>query len=213
MKFSLIHPSRNRPQLAQAAYKEWINKASGNNEIEYILSVDNDDVYINKYRDMGGLVINNNNSAIEAINTAAEQATGDVLIVVSDDFGCPFHWDNELTKVIEESGKDFFTVFVHDGLYGQLQTLPILSRKYYDHFGYIYFPGYKHMFCDTEFTEVSNLLNATIEARHIIFEHRHYSRADVGIKMDVVSKKADSTWKQGEKLYNVRKSNNFGLEI
>lgn len=212
MKISIIHPSRNRPELAmRTAMKWWVNSLGAN--IEYLLSVDEDDSMLPKYAAITEhnphmvLVVGKNNTAIEAINNAALVSTGDLLIVVSDDFDCPARWDVDLLEYLK--GKKDFVVKTWDGLQPWIMTLPIMDRVYYERFGYIYYPGYKHMFCDTEMTHVGDLLDRTVIVP-MTFPHKHYSQAG-GIKKDNVSEKNDSTWTQGEKLYLERLSRNFDL--
>lgn len=213
MKISILHPSRGRAKIAKSVFLQWKAAADDSPGIEYIMSVDYSDPLKDEYRQMGwdicGLkvVFNDNHSAIEAINNAAKEATGDLLIVVSDDFDCPEHWDTELLKYLK--GKSDFVVKTYDGLQPWIITLPIMDRVYYERFGYIYHPEYKHMFCDTEMTAVGDLLGKTILVP-MLFQHKHYSQPG-GIKKDAVSVKNDNTWGQGERLYIDRIKRNFDL--
>lgn len=229
MKISIIHPSRGRAAIAKQVYDNWMGKADKPENIEYIVSMDwTDNSWANyvdlffgegqsKYIPQPGrqilfdnnvsMFIDHNNTAIEAINNVAKEATGDLLIVVSDDFDCPEHWDTELLKYLK--GKSDFVVKTYDGLQPWIITLPIMDRVYYERFGYVYNPGYKHMFCDTEMTAVGDLLGKTILVP-MLFQHKHYSQPG-GIKKDAVSVKNDNTWGQGERLYIDRIKRNFDL--
>lgn len=201
-KISIIHPSRSRPMQATATRQQWLNFADG--DVEYIFSLDLDDPMRRQYK--GDILLNNNTSAIAAINYAAHYATGDLLIVVSDDFDCLPHWDTMLLKVLE--GKEDFIVKTPDGIQKTLITLPIMDRKYYERFGHIYFGGYVHMFCDQEMTSVGHMLGKVIEVP-VLFEHKHYS---VGkSRKDAINKKNDATWNQGKKLFHDRLKDNFGV--
>ena len=46
---SIIHPSRQRPLMAYETYKKWMTNAVNPPEVEYILSVDNDDPTLQQY--------------------------------------------------------------------------------------------------------------------------------------------------------------------
>lgn len=210
MKISLIHPSRGRAELAKHVYDNWMDKADNPESIEYILSIDTNDPQRVDYLFTFDceVIVNGNKSAIEAINNAAKVATGELLIVVSDDFDCQKGWDTKLLSYLK--GKEDFIVKTYDGLQPWLITLPIMDRKYYERFGYIYYPEYKHMFCDTEMTCVGDLLDKTILVP-LLFQHKHYTQAG-GIKKDAISVKNDATWGQGEKLYLSRIKNNFGID-
>jgi len=228
MKISIIHPSRGRAKIAKSVYDNWMSKAANPDDIQYVLSLDfsdNTTQYIDLfmspiaamtvyelervvYRDNLYISRDHNTSAIEAINNAAKVATGDLLIVVSDDFDCPKNWDVDLLKYLKD--KSDFVVKTYDGLQPWIITLPIMDRVYYERFGYIYHPGYKHMFCDTEMTHVGDLLDKTVIVP-MTFQHNHYTQKG-GIPKDAVSAKNDSTWTQGEKLYLDRIKTNFGLK-
>lgn len=84
-----------------------------------------------------------------------------------------------------------------------------MDRVYYDRFGYIYYPEYKHMFADTEFTHVADSMHKIITREDLRFPHRHYSVTKQ--KPDEISKKADLTWNQGKELYLRRVRERFGL--
>ncbi len=214
---SIIHPSRNRPTQAMETVKKWLSQAKNPKDIEYVISLDSSDPKLEAYRAALqtiekpynlGITLHDNHTAIEAINNTAKLVSGNLLIVVSDDFDCPNLWDVALLDALK--GKKDFIVKTKDGLQPELITLPIMDRAYYERFGYIYFPQYQHMFCDTEMTDVGHLLGKVIKLP-ITFYHRHYS---TGLnKRDEISEKNDSTWKQGETLYNMRKVLNFGLLI
>jgi len=208
---SCIHPSRNRPEQAKEACKRWLDKAHDRTNIEYILSVDKDDRDLKTYQaNAKGLgtycLVSRNKSAIQAINNGAKVSNGNILIVVSDDFDAPENWDKLLLDATE--GKEDFIVKTPDGIQKTLITLPIMDRIYYKRFGYIYHPGYQHLFCDQEMTTVAHYLGKVIEVP-VKFEHLHYSTGQ--FKKDAISVKNDKTWGQGKKLFNERLKTNFGI--
>lgn len=210
MKISVIHPSRGRPIQAYNTWNKWRNDAD--NEFEYILSLDNDacDDYYRQFFYDDNLIeicLRPNKSAIQAINEAVKIATGDLFIVISDDFDCFPGWDTALIK--ELAFKSDFIVKTQDGLQPTLITLPLMDRDYYNRFGYIYHPDYKHMFCDQEMTAVGHMLGCVITLP-LKFEHQHPL---TGLnKYDDINAKNDRTWIQGEILFNERLKTNFGIE-
>lgn len=210
MKISIIHPSRNRPSLAAKTAKKWLSSAKNMSNIQYLLSLDMDDD-IKPYGDLlegTGITVlaRFNTSAIEAINYAAEEATGDLIIVVSDDFDCPFHWDFALTKLLQ--GRTDFVVKTDDGLQPFIITLPIMDRVYYENQGYIYHPDYQHMYSDSHMS-----CKAFLEGKYINlpirFPHHHYSTGRN--KKDEVNVKADSTYESGRLTFLKHYQNNFGV--
>lgn len=211
-KISIIHPSRNRPQLASATISNWLGNAKNPDNIEYILSVDKDDKDFNLYKSLANvngvkLYVALNKSAIEAINRATKKSLGNVIVVVSDDFLSFPNWDEKLLKELE--GKEDFIVKTKDGIQPTLITLPIMDRAYYERFGYIYMPEYQHMHCDEEMTCVGHMLGKVINS-DLLFEHIHYSTGK--FEKDAISARNDATWSHGKKTINSRKKINFGLK-
>lgn len=220
MKITIIHPSRSRPELAAQICKEWFDKALEPANIDYYISIDADDPKRDQYENfpLWKCIVSVNTSAIDAINNAAKwlcvdndnQIQQGIVIVVSDDFGCPQGWDSWLSMHLKDK-KDFI-VKTSDGYQPWIITLPIMDWHYYFRFRYIYYPGYRHMFCDTEMTCVADMLGKKIELCNdgYIFEHRHYSLGKS--QKDLINEKNDATWEHGEKMFNHRLAMDFGLD-
>ena len=97
-----------------------------------------------------------------------------------------------------------------------LNTLVCLGRKYYDRFGYLYFPEYKSFFCDNEYTEVGKSLGRLLHLPEIIIEHRHplfQSGKKWGAKNDVLYMKNNRHWADDEALYFRRRASGFGIGV
>lgn len=213
MRISIIHPSRSRVAKSWQTVNDWVNRAGC--EVEVIVSIDVDDPqkqeYLDTYQSRFQILIEYNRSAVDAINKAATWATGDVFVVVSDDFHCPQNWALILQKHLKNR-KDFLFK-VNDGVQNYIVTLPILDRKYYERFGYIYYPGFQHMFADTELTHVADVLKRLVIRNDILFRHNHYSVLQPSLrgKKDEVTLRADATWDDGKRLYLQRVREKFGL--
>lgn len=209
MKFSLLHPSRSRPNKSFKATQDWLNTCS-TTEVELIVSIDDNDPDRAHYQSIYGtvqkakVIVNSNRSAVDAINNAAKVSTGDILIVVSDDTGCIRNWDGVIKKAI--AGREDFILKVFDGIQKWIITMPIMDRAYYNRCGYVYHPDFKHMFCDTFLTHQADALKKVIWRNDITIPHNHYSVSRSG--KDEISYQADSTLKHGEQVYvNLIKQN------
>ena len=214
---SIIHPSRQRPEMALQTKNHWMHNAIHKSSIEYVLSIDNSDPSLHDYNWMFRhnydvrIEYNNNFSAIDAINVVAPQIVGNIIIVVSDDFECFEGWDEYLLTHLE--GDEDYLVKTSDGYLNNdwLITLPIMDRKYYNRFGYVYHPEYKHMWSDTEMTTVGNMLGKIVDLQNsnAVFKHKHYTIN--GMEKDAVNEKNDATWNQGKALFLERFDRNFDL--
>jgi len=205
---SLIHPSWGRPKQAYDAYTEWFSKSDG--DFEYLISIDTTDpkhAQYYQYFPESCILLNPNRSIVDAVNVGARHATGDILVVMSDDFGCPQGWD---TEIIERC-YDNTALHVFDTIQKDIITLPIMTRQVYERLGFIYFNRYISMFADNDLTECVKRLGAYKQAFDLVFEHRHYVNGKS--KMDATYERENSphAWKVGEKLFETRKRLNFGI--
>jgi hypothetical protein len=212
--FSLLHPSRGRLGLAEEAIAEWSAKASGAHRVEHILSIDADDD-VAGYRALAArtgvqLIVNPNRSLVDAANHAARIATGEVFIVVSDDFGCPDGWDATLAEVLGD--RRDVAILVDDGVDGRILTLPIIGRALYERLGYVYHPAYFSMFVDDDLTQTAAALGKLVDARHMRFPHRHYSTGQRDIDPTYARQNSGRAWLSGWRTFERRRASNFGLQ-
>jgi len=216
MKISILHPSRSREDQAFLAMCNFTDTMSHTIDYEYILSVDTTDHTPYSYIDTGfGLkynkIRNDNHNVVEAANQAAKVATGDILILISDDFSAFFNWDLKIVEALQgKSG----VLKTFDGVQRWICTLPIMTRDYYQGENYLYDPLTAHMFCDTIQTHKADIKKKLIIRNDIVFPHHHYSTKG-GQPKDAVNERADKTWAQGESVYikRLQEWKNSGLDI
>lgn len=199
MKISLVHPSKGRPQMAIDTANKWLNRAKNRKNIEYIFSLDTDDTtlfdYVELINDSKGLrlTINENICLVEAANNGVSKSTGDLIVLVSDDFDCPEGWDESLTELITDNNYPC-AILIDDGICtaGDILSLPIINRALYERLGYIYHPDFFSLFADNALLEVAKKLNCLIDARYLLFQHLHYT---VGLsKNDATYQHENSTY-------------------
>lgn len=216
MKISILHPSFGRPELARRCYDEWMGKADKPENVEYVLCLSDLDPKRNEYDKHFADAWQNDNlkyismykekGLVVQVNYAALHCDGDLLIAVSDDFGCPQHWDTLLLDALE--GKQDYIVKTQDGLQPFIITLPIMDRVYYERFGYIYHPSYVHLYGDEELAEVGKMLGKTVTLP-IKFPHRHYSTG--AMKKDATNVANDSNYGRDGDNFKQRKMLNFPI--
>jgi len=219
--FSLAYTSR-RPHLIRPIIDQWRSKAATPDDVEIIVAIDsNDTVSIDLMNSKGkefGVKWAIQDvapfSCVRGWNKAAEACTGQVIIAISDDFIPPVHWDNHL-KSLPYSGwmEGEYVVHVNDGFVREICTLPILTRKRYDHFGYIFYPGYESMFCDTDLTERAKLDGVLLNAMHLLFEHHHPTNRKRNMDAVDTTHASNDRWRRGELLFNFRKMYGFPIDM
>lgn len=202
---TVIHPSRGRAEMAARAYEEWRSKAR--QPFNYVLSIEPDQVHAySAHFDIKHMRSGDNKTAVEAINNAAAKLPDfDILVVMSDDFHCPDGWDDLIREAVGNSTD--FVLKTWDGIQRWIVTLPIMDRAFYQRYGYVYYPGYRHMFCDTELTCVAEYTGRLIKRLDLTFIHDVASTGN-----DATNARNNASWAQGEALFLERHRINFGIE-
>ena len=219
MKLLIKFPTRNRVKKFLKVLETYLENLE-DSSTEIIVSCDLDDVtmnqgyvieIINKHPNVK-LFYGNNKTKIEAINADLSDVDFDILLLASDDM-IPIvkGFDTIIKKKMLEHYPDTDGVlWFNDGYQGdRLNTLCILGKKYYDRFGYIYYPEYRSVWSDNEFMDVANLLGKQIYFEDVIIQHQH---PDYGFDArDIVHALNNNNGGHDGNLYYRRKQINFGL--
>lgn len=214
MKFSLIHPSRNRLARCEDAIKDWTNnfiKTIGDT-YEYILSCDISDSNIDEYRALAkkygtNITINDNTCCVEAANSGAKMASGDILILVSDDFMSFYGWNVALKEFYMPETPQIYQVF--DGITKDIITIPIMTKEAYKALGYIYYPEYKSMFADNDLRMEAERLGFLVDATILLFQHKHWSNGMADKDEQYLHQEKSENWIIGSKVFERRKAELF----
>ncbi len=110
-------------------------------------------------------------------------------------------WDRLIKENMENQYPDDDGVlFFNDNINkSELNTYPILTKKYYNKFNYCLYPDYYNLYANNEFTLVANALTKQTYFSTILFEQEDIQNS--------VMLSDDMT------LYKKRKQKNFGLDI
>ena len=195
MKILVQFPTLARQFKFLQCLSKYVNIASGSHEITFNINCDqndptmNDDEVRKKITDIFIHQSNKQNRAkanvhydeqttkISAINDHIEPDLYDIIICASDDMIPQVDgWDNEIAEAMQEHYPDLDgCVHFNDGYTdGKLITFSILGRELYKHFGYIYNPDYKSLYCDNEFTQVVTRMGKVSYIDKVIIKHEHY---------------------------------------
>lgn len=207
--------------MAQDAARLWLEKAKNPKDIEYILSLDTDDkesqlnyyrIFFEKIKQQYGITLkienNFNRNVVDAMNSGAKAATGDVLVCISDDFDCPLNWDELISDAIPTNKS--WALQIKDGTpIENRMTLPILTKSLYNELGFIYYPAYTGLFADNDLHELCVSMGVLAKS-DLLFRHKHYSTIP-GAKADETHRRHNHPQghQHGERLLNQRRLMNF----
>lgn len=177
MKISIIFPTR-RPQQALRTQAWWLERASGQVELEWIFAIDEDDpaslaLFTHHSSPIAFTISKPGGGCVRAVNDAAATATGDILLCGSDDIFAPQDWDRMVADGLR--GVRAGVLGVRDGHRTDgLLTTQIVTRGWYQRFGYIFPPAFKSVYGDAWLTERAQRDGAIVPADPAcVFEHRH----------------------------------------
>ncbi len=218
--FSILHTSA-RPDKWRAVYDDWMSKAVDPSRVEYVLCVDPRWGFSLDAADyeLFNLVVVQNTARrcyVDGVNIAAAASSGSILIVNADDqFACE-GWDAALKcldqrRAILEPSSRAFVVEADCG--GQefergIMPMPILSRARYEQQGsVVFYPEYESMYADNDFCEWARLDGVVIDARHLLFPHKHPMYAGwQGVALD-------DRWDAAYQAQNRREASELGRDI
>ena len=222
--FSLAYTSV-RPSAIPNVVRFW-NSRSKTKNVEWVIAVDEGDAAaLVAAQSCVNEALNNECCAVRVcVNTGAKTCvagwnaavaatTGKVIICVADDFMPPEGWD-EILLNLEPAGwiDREHVVHVDDGYVHNILVLSILTRARYERYGYVFYPRYLSLFCDTEFGEVAYRDGVVIEAVQYLFEHMHPDCHKRPRDQSDLTHASQERWNAGEMLFNFRKSMNFPVD-
>ena len=195
MNILLQFPTLGRPNKFLDCLGLYLDLSSGNHSLEFNVNCEADDSLMNQdavqqaILDMGqtcphvtiNLNYDNNGDKISAINAHVEDKEFDIVICLSDDMIPHIEgWDETIVEAMQEHFPDLDgCVHFNDGYTnGDLITLSILGARLYEHFGYIYHPDYKGLYCDNEFTQQVTAMKKVQYIDKMIIKHEHYGESD-----------------------------------
>jgi hypothetical protein len=226
MNITLLHPSRGRVEKAYNTANKWFERRSHKYDVKHVLSIDFSDPENDNYRKhfhhingisgRGQIITNNNESVVDATNKACLFSKGDILVYLSDDFDCPYLWDELIVQKVKSVLSCGFhkpwLLKVDDCLQKfevPVLTIPIMSRALYEKLGYFWHPGYKSMFVDEDLYWTTKNNNWLIEAPELKFPHEHCCNGKA--ENDETYKRSAANWDQGKAMFAKRRLEGFPL--
>lgn len=194
MKLLIKYPTRGRQKKFFQTLDRYYSYLQDKINTLFLVTIDTDDEAMNNeyvinklVNDYGGLIIGrgNSKSKIHAVNRDLESFNNDdwsytkwdILLLASDDM---IPQVKGYDKIIREKMEEHFPdtdgcLWFNDGNRKDICTLSILGRKYYDRYGYIYYPEYQAFKADNEFTTVASRAGKLKYIPQTIIKHEHPS--------------------------------------
>lgn len=174
-EISLIHATRGRPGLCNEVRTTWLERAVDPTQVEHIFAVDEDDhdtmACTARY---GRVVLPPDKGCFVAFNAAARESVGRLIVPIEDDLWPQKGWDLQCIEAMAGMLDEVAVLSVCDGFNAVIENS--ITRRFFEERGF-YHEGYFGLCGDNEFREKLRRDGVPrIEARHILFDHRHYQR-------------------------------------
>lgn len=214
-------PTRGRPEKFFPVLDLYYTYLSGKISYQFVITCDKDDDSMNcssvierlkKYENLF-FYFGDSKTKIEACN-ADLQNHGDfeVLLLASDDMiprvvGYDAYILEDMRRYFPDS--DGLLHYDEGHAKTRVATLPVIGKKFYDRFGYIYHPAYISFYCDNEMTEVAKILDVYVYIEHLLIEHVHPDYFP--IEEDELYKRNNVFVGRDQGVFFARKERNFDL--
>jgi len=209
MTFTFCHPSYKRPTQARQCYDAW----DDGGKMQWVVSLNYNDPtahdYMIAFNGADAMVIQSPTSnMVMASNAAAKQATGDILILVSDDMWPTADWRHALTMAFRALDGPV-VLQLHDGIRDDIMTFPVMNRAAYELLGYLYHPSYISMFADNDLAETAKALGIYHRCDARIVEHRHYTTGKAANDATYQHENSRLAWQHGKYVFDMRAKQGF----
>ena len=220
MRILLKCPTRNRPQKIISTLNAYIKLANHPEQIGVAISCDDDDASMSRnlvHEELHRILrptawhqifMSSNKSKIEACNANISEIdwVWDIIVLVSDDMIPQVQGYDDVIRAHMTPDTNRILWF-NDGYQAdKLNTLCVFGRAMYDHFGYLYNPEYKSLFCDTELTDIcrEELKDRCLYIPYCIIRHEHPGTG-YAQNMDELYQHNQRFWSQDMHTYIRRK--------
>jgi hypothetical protein len=211
----LCHSTLRFPDGWRNACQQWYDLADNPEDCEYILCTEQT-VELQRssvpWEHFKKISNHDRRTAVTAFNAAGAVATGRVLITVADDWFPPPHWDTELLKVLPDLSAEA-AVWISTGGNDSLMTFNIVTRPYYERYGRLFYPEYWGMFADNDFTEVARRDGVIVDAKQLMFPHRHPLYGKGTWDGTYAYQNAPEAYQHGSEVYEWLRAHNFADRV
>lgn len=210
MRILLKCPTRHRPQKIISTLNAYMKLANHPEQIGVAISCDDDDDSMSRnlvHEELHRILrptawhriyMSPNKNKIQACNANISEIdwAWDIIVLVSDDMIPQVQGYDDVIRAHMTPDTNRILWFNDGYQTDKLNTLCVFGRAMYDHFGYLYNPEYKSLFCDTELTDLctGELKSRCLYIPYCIIRHEHPGTG--------YAQNMDALYQQNQKYWN-----------
>ncbi len=201
-RISLLHATRGRPNQASKCRKAWHDLAEHPEQVEHIFAFDEDDKDSHVLARFHHVVMPAGGGCVAAWNVASLVSLGDVLIQVSDDWTPPPMWDRLILERLGDLSEPRVLAVSDGSRNDKLLCMAICSRGYYCQDFFLFHPDFTGVYSDNWFTQTAYARGQVIEARDIVFQHKHPAFDTAPMDATYAAQNSPERYAQGKAVYD-----------
>lgn len=199
LKISLLHATFMSDADPLTHRDRWLELAASPSRVDYVVAMNLDDSRAVACTTGATRAVttprDTYSTAVQNWNAAAEIATGDLLVVISDDLFPSANWDEALELLVGQYDPRVtdFAIKIQDSPNSADMTLrhPVVSRRFYTRFG-LFDPNFRGVFCDNDITMRAYLFSRILDGRSLVVPHAH-PHFDHDVHETISQKKINAT--------------------
>jgi len=204
-------PTRGRPAQALRVLADYRSMAGMPITLEVVIDEDDETMLaapaLQRMNALGCVItVGKHESKIEAVN-GGRVTEWDVLLLASDDMQ-PVQqgWAVEVMRAMEEHWPHLDGAIYQDDSYAHKRcvTLPIIGKRFYDQFGFVYEHEYASLVCDVEQHELWTAMGRLIYVDRALITHKHPAAGQAA--KDALYERNDALHSADQAVYEKRKS-------
>lgn len=210
-------PTRGRANQAVEVLTKYREMAGVPILMEVVVDEDDEDTLraevLQRFAALNCVVtVGQHDNKIEACNSGRIREW-DILVLASDDmWPVEEGWAVRVLEAMEQHWPHLDgALHFNDGHQrSNLCTLPVMGRRLWNRWGYVYHPAYKSLYCDREQTELLKSMGRLVYVDEKIIEHRHHAwgRAPV----DALYERNDAMGEDDRNTYEKRRHSKMDKE-
>lgn len=170
----LVAHATRRPKQALETRAQWLLMAKYPDDVAWVFGIDDDDEEAKRIlTNEPHVVVKGGSGSVPAFNGAAASGIAEIYIAGADDTYAPKGWDVELVRRLGDTSKPAALLTGDGRRMDRMATCPIVTRGWYQKFGWLFPPGFRTMGPDSWISERASRDGCYIDALDLVFEHRH----------------------------------------
>jgi cephalosporin hydroxylase len=166
--------------------------------VEHVFAFDADDKESYALRRMHHIELQPGGGCVAAWNYGALASVGDVVIQLSDDWTPPPLWDKLITERIGDTSKASVLAVSDGARIDGLLCMAICTRAYWEKDWFLFHPRFTGVYSDNWFTKQAYARGCVIEARDLVFNHKHPAFGTAAMDATYRAQNAPERYAQGK---------------